>query len=203
MKILMEKEAEDFLEENGLQIANRKIVSTKQEALEFIKKIKFPVVLKITGKLHKTDEDGVSINVTQPFFNQEFERLKNKSKQVLVQEYISGKQLIIGIIKDPTFGHVIMFGLGGIFVEVFKDISFRVCPITKEDATKMIEETKAYEILKGTRGEKPINFKQLSNILVKVSEIAAKNQNIKELDINPLIANENEVKIVDARIIFE
>lgn len=199
----MEKEAEDFLEENGLQIANRKIVSTKQEALEFIKKIKFPVVLKITGKLHKTDEDGVSINVTQPFFNQEFERLKNKSKQVLVQEYISGKQLIIGIIKDPTFGHVIMFGLGGIFVEVFKDISFRVCPITKEDATKMIEETKAYEILKGTRGEKPINFKQLSNILVKVSEIAAKNQNIKELDINPLIANENEVKIVDARIIFE
>ncbi|MDD5331443.1 MAG: acetate--CoA ligase family protein [Candidatus Nanoarchaeia archaeon] len=203
MKVLMEKEAEEFLEKNNLPIARRRIVNTKEEALEYIKKIKFPVVLKVTNQLHKTEVKGVRVNVNSYNFNNEFDELKKISKKILVQEYIPGKQLIIGIIKDPTFNHVIMFGFGGIFVEIFKDISFRICPITKKDAKEMIKEIKTYKILQGVRGEKPINFDQLENTLVKVSEIAMKNKNIKELDINPLIANEKEVKIVDARIIFE
>ncbi|MDD5178537.1 MAG: acetate--CoA ligase family protein [Candidatus Nanoarchaeia archaeon] len=203
MKILMEKEAEDFLEKNKIPVAERKIVSSREEALEFIRKIKFPVVLKITGRLHKTELKGISVDVNHHNFDNEFERIQKISKRVLVQKYVPGKQLIIGLIKDPSFGHVIMFGFGGIFVEVFRDISFRVCPIAKKDAREMIKEIKAYKILKGVRGETPINFNQLEEVLVKISEFPKRYGEIKELDINPIMANEKEVKVVDARIIFE
>jgi acyl-CoA synthetase (NDP forming) len=203
MKILMEKEAEDFLEKNKIPVAERKIVSSKEEALDFIRKIKFPVVLKITGRLHKTELKGISVDINYHNFDNEFERIQKISKRVLVQKYVPGKQLIIGLIKDPSFGHVIMFGFGGIFVEVFRDISFRVCPITRKDAREMIKEIKTYKILKGVRGESPINFNQLEEVLVKISEFPKKYEEIKELDINPIMANEKEVKVVDARIIFE
>ena len=110
--------------------------------------------------------------------------------------------IITGLKKDPTFGHVIAFGVGGIFTEIIKDVVFRVCPISKKDAIEMIKEIKAYKILEGTRGEKPVNFYSLLRVLLALSELSKKYENIEELDINPLIVNEKNAKIVDARIVF-
>jgi acyl-CoA synthetase (NDP forming) len=131
----------------------------------------------------------------------ELKKIKN-FEGVMVQEYIDGKFIITGLKKDATFGHVIAFGLGGIFTEIIKDIAFRVCPITKKDAIEMIKEIKAYKILEGARGEKPINFYSLLRVLLALSELSKRYKNIEELDINPLIVNEKNAKIVDARIVF-
>ena len=134
------------------------------------------------------------------FYNR-FNALKKKSNQILVQEYIKGKEVILGLKKDDTFGYSIMLGLGGVFVEVFDDVSFRVCPVSKKDALDMIKEIKAYKVLKGIRGDKPINFSLLVKNILKLNSLTK--LDINELDINPLIINQKEAKIVDARIILE
>ena len=112
-----------------------------------------------------------------------------------------GKEIIVGMTRDPQFGSVLMFGLGGVFVEVLKDVSFRIAPIGKEEAEEMIEEIKASKILKGIRGEKPVNTEKLVDILVKVSKLA-ENKKILEVDLNPVIVNETSAIIVDARIML-
>jgi acyl-CoA synthetase (NDP forming) len=129
-------------------------------------------------------------------------KIKVKKPNILVQKYTEGKQIIIGLKKDPTFGHVLAFGLGGIFTEILKDVSFRICPITEQDAELMIQEIKGYSILKGYRNSSA-NIKSIKQILMKTSELAKKYPKIKELDINPLIVNEKQATIVDARIIFD
>jgi len=120
----------------------------------------------------------------------------------MVQKYIKGKQVILGIKKDPTFGHALLFGLGGIFVEELKDIAFRVCPVTNKDVDEMIKEIEGYHILTGLRGEKPVNFSKIKKILLKLCKLTNRYKNIEELDINPLIVNHKEAIIVDARIVF-
>lgn len=210
-KIFAEKDAETFLKKY-LPIANSKVVIKIEKALELAKVFKYPVVLKIVSSeiLHKTEAGAVKIakNVQelQQFYNELLniaKQRKLKSYEILLQEYINGRELIIGLKKDQTFGHVIVFGLGGIFVEVMKDVSIRVCPITLEDAEAMINELKSKDVLYGTRGEKKVNLKLLKEILVKVSNIAVKNKNISELDINPFMINERIGKVVDARIVFD
>ena len=120
----------------------------------------------------------------------------------MVQKDIEGKQVIVGIKKDPTFGHALLFGLGGIFVETIKDVSFRVCPVTNNDVKEMMEEIQGYSLLTGLRGEKPVNLDKIRKILLKLCTLDKKHKNIEELDINPLIVNHNDVEIVDARILF-
>lgn len=198
----MEKEAEDFLLSKGFPIIESKIFSDDKEAYVYARKLGFPVVLKITGKLHKSDLHGVKINVHEEDFFSDFFYLKKLTKKVMVQKHIEGKQIILGIKKDPTFGHVIIFGLGGIFVETLKDLSFRVCPLEKNDVEEMIREIKGYEILLGTRGENPVDINKIKLLLLKLSKLAKKYKNLEELDINPLIVNEREAKVVDARIVF-
>ena len=200
MKILKEKEAEDFLAKKGFSVAKRAVFFDKEDAFKFAHKIGFPVVLKVTNALHKTDVGGVMI-VDKYDFYIKFNKLKEKSNQILVQEYVKGKEVILGFKKDPTFGYSIMFGLGGVLVEIFEDVSFRVCPVSREDAIKMIREIKAYKILKGVRGDKPINFELLIKNILKLNKLTR--LGIGELDINPLIINDKEAKIVDARIILE
>jgi len=207
MKVLAEKEAEEFLEKKGFPIAKRIFVKDFDGCLKAAKKISFPLVLKIASKkiLHKSDVNGVRVNIKdekelEKAFN-ELKKIKN-FEGVMVQEYIEGKFVITGLKKDPTFGHVIAFGLGGIFTEIIKDVSFRVCPITKKEAIEMIKEIKAYKILNGTRGEKPVNFYSILRVLLALSELSKKFKDIQELDINPLIVNEKNAKIVDARIVF-
>lgn len=215
--IYAEYEAEQFLVKS-LPVAVSLLTKKPEQALEFVKKQKlsYPVVLKLISKqaLHKTDIGGVKIAKSEQelvaYYNELLAvakkkklKLDEKVEGILMQEFVEGKQLIVGIKKDATFGHVIAFGLGGVFVEVMKDITFRVCPVEEHDAQQMIDELKSSKILYGVRGDKPVAFKELKNILIKASKIAEKNPEISELDINPLIINDKFAKVVDAMIVVE
>jgi acetyl-CoA synthetase (ADP-forming) len=207
MKILIEKEAESFLEKEGFPIVKRAIVKNETQLLNNARKLGFPLALKIISSkiLHKTDVGGVKLNLkTEQELIKAFKTLKEIKgfESALLQKYTHGNYVLVGIKKDPTFGHVIAVGLGGIFTEVIKDVSFRVCPLSKKDALDMIKELKAYSILKGIRGKK-VNIDSIVNIILKMSDLAKKYQNIKELDINPVVVDEKKAIIVDARIIFE
>jgi acyl-CoA synthetase (NDP forming) len=207
MNILAEKEAEDFLEKNGFPVARRVIVKDLNQAIKAVEKIRYPVVLKIVSKkiLHKSDVGGVKLGIkNEEELKKAFEEIKKIKyfEGAIVQEYLDGKYIICGLKKDETFGHVLVFGLGGIFTEVIKDVSFRVCPINKKEAEEMMKEIKGYQILKGIRGERAANISSISDVLIKLSNLAQKHKNIQELDINPLIVNEKFSKVIDARIVF-
>lgn len=202
MKVLMEKEAEDFLEKRRFPVVRRFLVKNEAEANEASRKVGFPLVLKVVNILHKSDINGVKINIAKDNFKSAYYRLVKKSKRILVQEQIEGKLLLVGLKKDPVFGYVIALGSGGIYTEVLKDVSFRICPVNERDAEEMLSELKIYPVLKGTRGEKPVNFNAVKSILLKTSRLSKKYK-IRELDINPLIVNHKEAKVADARIIFE
>lgn len=204
IKILTEKEAEDFLEKENFPVVKRKLAKNKKEILQYAKEIGFPVVLKNPALLHKTEKNAIKVNITEKNIEKAYEELKKtKPSSILIQKQIEGSEILIGLKKDPSFGHVIAFGLGGIYSEILKDVSFRICPITKKDAATMIREIRGYQLLKGARGRKPVNTKLIENILIKISNLTKKYPNIKELDINPFIINKNFAKIVDARIIFD
>lgn len=207
MRILTEYKAEDFLEREGFPIVERRLFQEWKEAFNYAKRVKFPVVLKLASDhlLHKTDVNAVRLNVNEENFFRNYMDLAGMKIQkygVLIQKFISGKYIIIGVKKDETFGHVILAGLGGVFAEVIKDVSFRVLPINKKEALGMLKELKCFEILKGYRGEK-VDLRHVIGVMLKVSKLVEKHPSISELDLNPLVANEREVKIVDARIIFE
>ena len=170
------------------------------------------MVLKIISQkaLHKTELKAIRVVKQEEDLEKEFNELLklNKKKRlnmdgILVQEFVEGKEIIVGLKKDMTFGHVIMLGLGGIFVELLKDVTFRACPITKEDSQSMINDLKGNKILFGFRGEKGVNIELLKELLVKTSKIPLKNQKIAELDINPLIINDKKALVVDARIVLK
>jgi len=205
MKVLIGKDAEKLLK--GLPLAKSFLIKNPKE-LTKIKK--FPVVMKIISPqaIHKTDIGGIkTVNnqqEAQQTFNNFMKLVKSKRMKltgILIQECVKGREFVIGIKKDPTFGHVIMFGAGGIFVESLKDVTFRVCPISDTDADSMMEDLKNKWLITGTRGQKPINGKLLKQILVKVSKLPQRCKRIEELDINPVIANEKEAKIVDVRTV--
>ena len=164
--------------------------------------------MKIIGKkiLHKTDVGGVKLDIRNlDEAKRSFKVLKKIRgfEGVLVQKFIPGKYVLVGLKKTKEFGHVIVFGLGGVFTEVISDVSFRVCPIKEKDAEEMINEIKGKQILYGIRGGKRVNIKAIKQILLKISKLSSKYPKIKELDINPAIVSEKDATIVDARIIFE
>ena len=174
-------------------------------------KLKAPLVLKIISQqiIHKTEIGAVKIahhkDEIEPVFNDLIgvaKKNKLKIDGILVQEFVEGQQLIIGIKKDSVFGHVIAFGLGGIFTELTNDISIRKCPISQTDAQEMIEELKISKLFHGFRNIK-LNTQMLKDTLVEISKLPQKNKSIKELDINPFILNAKEGKAVDARIVLE
>ncbi len=206
MQIFTEYKAEDFLEKEGFPIVDRRLFQSREEAFNYAKRLGFPVVLKLASDelLHKTDMNAVRLNVNhEDFFRNymDLASMKIHKYGVLVQRFLHGKYIIIGVKKDPTFEHVILVGIGGIFAEVIKDTSIRVLPIERKDAIEMLKELKGYEILKGYRGEK-VNLNNIVAVMLKVSKLIEKHYKITELDINPLVVNEKEAKIVDARIIF-
>ena len=201
MKILKEKEAEDFLEKKGFPVAKREIARNYNQALEISCKIGFPVALKVTNTLHKTDSGGVKIS-NKDNLESNFKELKKKSPSILVQEYVEGMEVIAGLKKDRTFGHVVLFGLGGVYVEIMRDVSFRICPLEPKDVKEMMQEVKGYSLLRGYRGKR-FNVKSIEDILLQLSKLTLKYPNIEELDINPLIVNNKESVIVDARIVMK
>ena len=203
--------AKALLEKNHIKFVKGILVKNEKELIK-AKALGFPMAMKIISKdiSHKSDVGGVKLDIknldeARTAFHQIMKNAKKKVPKakidgIFVQKMVQGKQIIIGGKNDEQFGQTILFGLGGIFVEVLKDVSLRICPIEEKDAKEMIQEIKGYPILKGIRGEKSINFKELEKALVNTSNLLIKSK-IKELDINPLIANEKEIIAVDVRVI--
>jgi len=203
MEILTEKEAENFLEKENFKVIKRIFLKNKDELKSSGEKIKFPWAMKISSKkiVHKKKAGGVILSIKD--LNEAkiaFEKLSKieNFEQVIIQPMIHGEELIIGLKKTPEFNLVIMLGAGGSGVEEKKDVSFRVCPIKKEDAKEMIKELKIYNLI-----EKKVNFNQIEQNLLKISELSLKYPNIIELDINPLMVNSESASVVDARISFD
>ena len=215
-KHLLEMEAKTVCMEYGIPVTKFRLAETEAEAVKFAEEIGYPVVLKIVSPdiIHKSDVGGVMLNLKnarevrkaykQIMENVKKRRIDAKVLGILVQEMAPpSTEVIVGVTKDPQFGHALMFGLGGIFVEVLKDVTFRIVPITEEEAREMISEVKAYPLLKGYRGMPPADINAIVQILLKTSRLAIEHPEIKELDLNPIMVYEKGAKTVDARIILE
>ena len=203
MKIYNEVRAEEFLS-RYFKIDPEKLTRNINECIEFVKKYKYPVVLKIISDqaLHKSKINGVRIINNEQELKSNYEdllkiskKLKLKLDGILIQAFITGKEIIIGGKRDNTFGPIILFGSGGVFTEVLKDFSIRICPADEKDVNEMVKESKLY----ATLNEK--DLKKITSALLKVNEIMLKHSEIVELDINPFILNEKDFVVVDARMI--
>jgi acetyl-CoA synthetase (ADP-forming) len=215
-KFLLEPEAKEICKFYEIPVTTFEVADSRKKAIEYAEKIGYPVVLKIVSPdiIHKSDVGGVIINVenqndVEKAYNKIMSAVKTKKprsriKGILVQEMApSSTEIIVGSIKDPQFGPTLMFGLGGIFVEVYKDTTFRIAPITIDEAKEMISEIKAYPLLKGYRGQPKADIDAIAKVLMKTSQLVMNHQEIKELDLNPIMVYENGLRTVDARIILE
>ncbi len=215
-KALLEPEAKTICSEYGIPVTKFKTALTAKEAIKYADEIGYPVVLKIISPdiIHKSDAGGVMVNmensdeVARGFKKiiENVSKYNNKAKivGVLVQEMAQqSTEVIVGAIKDPQFGQTVMFGLGGIFVEILKDVNFRIAPLTAEDAREMITQLKAYPLLNGYRNMPSADIDALVGILCSTSRLVMENPEIKELDLNPVMAYHKGAKTVDARIILE
>ena len=193
-----------LLESAGIPTVPEFVSEDKQAILDFAQKCGYPVVAKVVGPVHKSDVGGVALNVRTPeHLALEYDRMMQipDATAVMVQKMINGKELFIGAKYEPRFGHVVLCGLGGIFVEVLKDVSSGLAPLSYEEAYSMIHSLRGYKIIKGTRGQKGINERKYAEIIVRLSTLLRFATEIKEMDINPLLADENDVIAVDARIL--
>jgi acetate---CoA ligase (ADP-forming) len=182
------------------------VVKTKKEVSSLANKVGFPLALKVIGPVHKSDVGGVTLNIKSlTHLEAEFSRMiKIKDvKAVLVQRMVTGTELFIGAKYEPKFGHVILCGLGGIFVETLGDVSSGLAPLTFSEANSMIKSLKAYRIIKGTRGKPGINEQKFAEIIVRLSSLLRFATGIKEMDLNPLIGSPDAITVVDARIRIE
>jgi acyl-CoA synthetase (NDP forming) len=182
------------------------VVKTKKEVAELANRVGFPLTLKVIGPVHKSDVGGVTLNIKSlTHLEAEFSRMIKirDVKAVLVQRMLSGTELFIGAKYEPKFGHVILCGLGGIFVETLGDVSSGLAPLTFNEADSMIRSLKAYRIIKGTRGKPGINEQKFAEIIVRLSSLLRFATEIKEMDLNPLIGSPEEITVVDARIRIE
>ena len=216
LNVLVEVESKELLHKAGIPVVDTRLARTKREAVSISKQMGFPVVLKISSPdvIHKSDAGGVKLglaNATQ--VGKAYSEIVSSIKQAYPEAEIHGLsvqrmagpgvEVIIGMSKDPQFGPVLMFGLGGILVEVLKDVSFRIVPVSERDARDMIREIKGYPILEGYRGQKPVSIAALEKLIVRVSQFAENNPHIAELDLNPVFAYPDKAIAVDARVVLE
>ena len=190
----------------GIPMAPELVSTSKDELAAFAEKVGFPVVAKVVGPVHKSDVGGVALNIrSKEVLAAEFDRMMliPDATAVMVQKMIKGTELFIGAKYEERFGHVVLCGLGGIFVEVLRDVSSGLAPLSYEEAYSMIHSLRAYKILKGTRGKQGINERKYAEIIVRLSTLLRFATEIKEMDINPLLADAEEVTAVDARIRIE
>ena len=190
----------------GIPTVPECVSADKDELLALAEKVGYPVVAKVVGPVHKSDVGGVSLNIrTKEHLDMEIERLMQipDATAVMVQKMIKGTELFIGAKYEPRFGHIVLCGLGGIFVEVLKDVSSGLAPLSVSEAESMIHSLRGYKIIKGTRGQKGINEHKYMEIIVRLSTILRFATEIKEMDINPLLADADNVIAVDARIRVE
>ena len=190
----------------GIPMVPEMVSDSKGKLTAFADKVGYPVVAKVVGPVHKSDVGGVALNImSAEHLEMEFDRMMKieGAKAIMVQKMIKGKELFIGAKYEPRFGHIVLCGLGGIFVEVLKDVSSGLAPLSYDEAYSMIRSLRAYKIIKGTRGQKGLNEQKYAEIIVRLSTLLRFTTEIKELDINPLLADEDNVTAVDARIRIE
>jgi acetyl-CoA synthetase (ADP-forming) len=213
--ILDEFQSKKAMLEYGISVTEPVLARSLEAATTAAEKIGYPVVMKIVSPqiTHKSDVGGVRVglanrgDVSRAY--DEIMAAADKAPEALivgvaVQKMApSGIELVVGMSKDPQFGPVLMFGLGGTLVEVLKDLAFRIVPLTRQDAQAMIRQIRAYRLLEGYRGQPPVDIPHIEELLLKVSKMAEENPEIKEMDINPLIAYDKGAIAVDARIILE
>ncbi len=205
-----------ILDHYGFMFPERALARTAMEAAAVAERIGFPVVMKISSPdiLHKTDFGGVKLNINSEVAAQDaFNEITTNVKRLMPDAFINGvmiyemikggKEVILGVTYDRTFGHMIMFGLGGIYVEILKDVSFRIAPVSRSEARAMINEIKTSALLKGARGERPADIEAIVDGIVDISSIVTDFPMIRELDINPLMVLNRGALAIDARIIFE
>jgi acetyl coenzyme A synthetase (ADP forming)-like protein len=211
-----EEEARQVLTSYGFQFPKRALARTSREAGQAASKIGFPVVLKISSPdiLHKTDVGGVRVDVkTAREAEEAFVEITSNARRIMRDAFINGvmvyemvkggKEVILGVTYDRTFGHLVMFGLGGIYVEVLKDVSFRVVPVARHDALAMLHEIKTIGLLRGARGERPVDLDAIASAIVDLSCLVSDFPEIQELDVNPFVVKEKGAMALDARIIFQ
>jgi acetate---CoA ligase (ADP-forming) len=214
--VLDEIQCKQVMKEYGINVTEPVLARSKEEAINAAHKMKYPVVMKIISPqiTHKSDIGGVKIGLkTDDDIALAYDDIMTAAREkapdalihgISVQKMADkGLELVIGMIKDPQFGPMIMFGLGGVLIEILKDVSFRIVPLTKQDAKEMVRQIKAYRLLEGYRGQPRVDIENLEGLLLKVSRMIEENPEIKEMDINPLIAYADGAVAVDARIILE
>jgi len=216
-RILTYGESMDILNNYGIPVAKGEVARSPEEAIEIARRIGYPVALKVISLevSHKTEARAIKLDVksdselSKAYLEVTDNLRKYDSKAaitgVLIQEMLkNGTEVIVGISRDPQFGPVILFGLGGVFVEVLRDVSLRVLPITRYDADQMIKEIKGYRILEGFRERPRADVEAITNILLKVSKLSMDlEDSILEMDLNPVIvqSDANGAKVVDVRIV--
>ena len=214
--LLTEIEAKQLLKQAGIDVVDTRLATSAQEAVSISKELGFPVVLKIASAdvVHKSDAGGVKLGLeNEEQVNQAYDDIMTAIKQAFPDAKIqgvsvqnmarTGVEVIIGMSKDAQFGPVLMFGLGGVLVEILKDVSFRIVPLVKRDAREMIREIKGYPLLEGYRGSEPTDVANLEELILKVSDFVDKTPDIKELDLNPIFAYSDGAVAVDARVVLE
>ena len=199
-------QVQELLRSAGIPVVEEFVSDDKEAVLAFAHKCGFPVVAKVVGPVHKSDIGGVALNIkSAQHLALEFERMMKLPDvtAIMVQPMLKGTELFIGAKYEETFGHVVLCGLGGIFVEVLKDVSSGLAPLSYEEAYSMIHSLRAYKIIQGTRGQKGVNEAKFAEIIVRLSTLLRFATEIKEMDINPLLATDKDVIAVDARIRIE
>lgn len=213
---LTEVESKQLVAEAGFPVVETRLAKTKAQAIATSKEMGFPVALKIVSPdiIHKSDLGGVKLGVANAAqVGRAYAEIVAAARRqgpkvaihgVSVQKMAKpGVEVIMGMSKDDQFGPVLMFGLGGVFVEVLKDVAFRIVPLLRRDASQMIREIKGYPLLEGYRGQEPANISVLEDLLLKLSDFVDKTPQIKELDLNPIMAYSDGAVAVDARVILE
>jgi len=214
--VLTEIEAKELLKQAGISVVDTRLATSKEEALSISQQLGLPVVLKIASPdvVHKSDAGGVKLDLgTVKQVGEAYDDILKAIKKQYPEAKIQGVsvqkmarpgvEVIIGMSKDAQFGPVIMFGLGGILVEVLKDVSFRIVPLERRDAREMIREIKGYPLLEGYRGQEVVDVSHLEELLLKVSDFVEQNPEVKELDLNPIFAYSDGAVAVDARVVLE
>lgn len=215
-KVLNEVDSKAMLNAAGIPVVETRFARTMKEAVAISKEFGFPVALKVMSAevIHKSDAGGVKLKLEN---GSQVEKAyaammasvkamypKAKIDGVSVQKMARpGVEVIVGMSKDPQFGPVLMFGLGGVLVELLKDVAFRIVPVSEFDAAEMIREIKGFPMLTGFRGSEPADLKALEKLIVSVSDFVEKNPQVKELDLNPVFAYKDGVVAVDARVVLE
>ena len=208
---LSEYESKIVLASYGIPITREIIIQKHNDVISAAHEIGYPIVMKGCSPeiTHKTEKDLIRTDIRDDkealdTFNDIMAGMNGSQGSILIQEMIKGKrELVIGLIRDPQFGPCVMFGLGGIFTEILKDVSFRLAPLEKRDALEMMDEIKAHKILEAVRGMEPVNRELLSKMLINVGKIGVENDAIKEIDINPVIISGSRPVAVDALVVLQ